>query len=138
MVDYVGNAIPAPSFSKGTVFSTDEELQYSTRGFSQKGATLKAGQGVVLIGTVLARETTTKKYVRFASGGSNGTGTPVGILRRSVDTGTDAAGKEYQGNIVIAGILKYQAISTANSTQLGAAVTALNARTDTTLGLFTF
>lgn len=113
MVDYAGNAIPAAGINRGP-HVPDTEILYSTVGFTQKGVTLAAGQGVVKAGTALARRTSDKLYVKFVSGGSDGTGTPVGILRKTVDTGTDAAGQKYQGNVVIAGILKLAAVSSAN------------------------
>lgn len=131
MVDYAGNAIPVPGFDRGASVA-DDELLYSTAGFTQKGVQLKSGQGVLLLGTVLARETDTKKYVKYASGGVNGTGTAVGILRKTLDTGA-VAGKEYFGNIVIAGILKLEKVSAANA---GGAPTVLGAVKNDVLGTF--
>lgn len=113
MVDYAGNAIPAAGITRGQNVP-DDEILYSTVGFTQKGVTLAAGQGTLLAGTALARKTSTKEYVKFASGGGDGTGTPLGILRKTVATGSDANGQKYMGNIVIAGILKLQKVSSAN------------------------
>lgn len=129
MVDYAGNAIPAAGINHGSNVP-DDELLYSTVGFTQKGVTLAAGQGVLPLGTVLARRTDDKLYVKYASGGGNGTGTPVGILRKTVDTGLDAGGQKYMANIVIAGQLKWSKVSSANgttnvSTVLGGTVNAV-------------
>lgn len=135
--EYPGNIIPAPGYRKGNV-STDDELLNSTVGYTQKGVTLKAGQGVLKPGQILAYETTTKRYVKYASGGSNGTGTPSGFLRTGVDTGVDPLGQEYLGNIVIMGILNLDVISRANSGSIASAVTAFNARTDVNFRTFTF
>jgi len=132
-VEYVGNIIPAPGFWKGNT-SDDPELLYSTARFTQKGVTLAAGQGILPLGTVLAQRTTDKKWVKYDNGGSNGAGVARGVLRRGVDTGTDTEGHEYQGNIVISGILKLSHIKGADS----AAVADLNARTDDAFGTFTF
>jgi hypothetical protein len=122
--------IPSPSFTSPTHSYAPTEILYSTAGFTQKGVTLAAGQGILPAGTVLAQNTTTKRYVVYVNGGSTGTGTPVGILRRAADTSTG----EQQANIVIQGILKLALVSGADS----AAITSLNARTSAALGTFTF
>ena len=134
MVDYAGNAIPAAGFN-ATTNVPDDELLYSTAGFTQKGVQLEAGQGVLYLGTVLARKTDTKKYVKYNSGGSNGTNVAVGVLRKTVDTGLVAPGagvQEYMANIVIAGILKLQKVSSAN----GGVPSVLGAVTNAVLGTF--
>lgn len=140
MVDYAGNAIPAAGITRG-VNVPDDELLYSTAGFTQKGVTLAAGQGVLPLGTVLARRTDNKLYVKFASGGGNGTGYPVGILRKTVDTGSDVNGQKYLANIVVAGILKLSKVSSANggTTNITVAGSLLeNASSNTVLGTFKF
>ena len=132
-VEYPGNVIPSPGMWKGGQ-SVDDELLYSTVGFTQKGVTLKAGQGVLTLGTVLGRVTATKKYVAYSNAATDGSEVARGVLRTSVVTGTDAQGKEFQGNIVIQGILKNAKIVGADA----AALTDLNARQDTVLDTFTF
>lgn len=122
--------IPVPGYTSPTHSYEPVEILYSTAGFTQKGVTLAAGQGILPAGTVLALNTSTKRYVVYANGGSNGTGTPVGILRRAVDTSSG----EQQGNIVIQGILKLSLVSGADS----GAITALKAVTSTALGTFKF
>lgn len=136
--EYMGNTIPAPSLSINNPSTFDPELKYSSAGFSQKGGTIKAGQGILLLGTVLARQTSTQKWVKFESGGSDGAGVAAGVLRKTVDTGAGADAKEFQGNIVFAGILKYNFVSSANGAQLAAAITALGAKANTTLNIFSF
>lgn len=136
MVDYTGNAIPAAGINRGN-HVPDDEILYSTVGLTQKGVTLKPGQGVLKAGTALARETSTKLYVKFASGGSDGTGTPVGILRKTVDTGADAGGQKYLANVVIAGILKLGSVSSANGGVTDIA-DALDASTNEVFGTFKF
>lgn len=131
--EYVGNIIPAPGFWKGNE-SNDPELLFSSARFTQKGVTLAAGQGVLDIGTVLAQRTTDKKWVAYDNGGADGAGTARGFLRRGVDTGTDPAGHEYQGNIVISGILKLPLIKGLDA----AAIADLNARTDDVFDTLTF
>lgn len=134
---YPGNAIPAPGFSNGNNY-VDDELLYSTHNYIQKGVTLEPGNGVLLLGTILARRTDTKRYVAYVSGGSNGTGTALGVLRNTVDTGTDttAAAQVWQANILYSGLLKYSAVSTANS---GVTLTSvLSAQVNTTAGFFKF
>lgn len=113
--------IPVPGFTSPTSTFTDPEILYSTVGFTQKGVTLAAGQGILPAGTVLARKTSDKKYYVYNNGGSGGLDTARGVLRRAVDT----TGGDQLSNIVIAGILKNSLVSGADSgalTDLGATV----------------
>lgn len=51
-------------------------------------------QGYIPSGTVLAKNTSTNKYVKYANGGANGTGTAVGVLftdTRVIPLGASAA-----------------------------------------------
>lgn len=132
-VAYVGNIVPAPGFFKGAT-SDDPELLFSTARFTQKGVTLAAGQGIVEIGQVLAQRTTDKKWVKYDNGGSDGAGVARGFLRRSIDTGADEDAPEYQGNIVISGILKNALVKGLDS----AAIADLNARVDDAWDTVTF
>lgn len=128
--EYVGNIIPSPGFWKGNT-SNDPELLYSTARFTQKGVTLAAGQGVVEIGSILAQRAD-KKWVKV---GTAGAGEARGVLRRSVDTGTDPEGMTFQGNIVISGILKLDLVKDLDNS---AAIASLGARTDEDMGTFIF
>ncbi len=122
--------IPSPGFTSPTHEYAPTEILYSAVGLRQKGVTLAANQGILPAGTVLAQHSSTKRYHVYANGGSNGLGTPVGVLRRAVNTNTG----EQQGNIVISGALKLSLVSGADSN----AITALNARTSSAMGTFIF
>ena len=135
--EYMGNTVPAPSWNPAGPSTFDPELKYSTVGFSQKGGVLKGGQGVLLLGTVLARDTVSKQWVKFVSGGPNGSGVAAGVLRKTTDTGAAGDGK-FISNIVFRGSLKYNLVSSANGAALAAAVTALGGKTNPTLNVFTF
>lgn len=131
--EYRGNAIPAPGFYQGN--STDQtEILYSVVGFTQKGITLKPGIGVIPAGCLMGQVTATKLWAPYNDALSDGTQTARGVLRTSVDTGTDAAGKRYMGNLVIQGIIKSSAISGSDAN----GITDLKAVTDTVLGTFKF
>ncbi len=125
--------LPVPGYYKGPEY-TDPEILYSTAAFTQKGVTLAAGQGILPAGTVLGRKTSDKKYYSYNNAGTGGVDTARGILRRAVDTGTDAAGPDQLGNLVIQGILKLNMVSGADS----GAITDLGATTDTVRNTFKF
>lgn len=138
---YVGNVLVAPSinlvpaFGPGwpAGFTSDQELQASTARFTQFGVTLAGGQGILPLGTVLGRNTTTKLYGPYNAGHSDGTEIPRGVLRTTVDTNA-GGGANIQANMVVSGILNNSLISGADST----AITDLNARVDTVVNTFTF
>lgn len=118
--------IPVPGMKKGPELANDPELLYSTAGFTQKGVTLAGGQGILPIGTLLARRTADKKYVAYNNAGTGGAETARGVLRTGVDTGA-AGSPDVQANIVIQGILKNSLVSGADAgalTDLGAIVDA--------------
>ncbi len=106
--EYTGNAIPAPGYAKGNS-TLDDELLFSTVGYTQKGVTLKSGQGVLLLGTFIKQEASTKQYVKASAADAEG------VLRNTVDTGTDASDQTWLGNIVIMGLLKLAKVKAANS-----------------------
>jgi hypothetical protein len=135
-MDYVGNALVSPGYYQANSgnFTTDQELLSSMSGYTQRGITLAAGQGILPLGTVMGRVTATKLWQPYDSTASDGTETPRGVLRNKVDTGTDATAATIQANIVIAGILKNSLLSGADTT----AVLSLNARQDDVLDTFTF
>lgn len=129
MVYYPGNAIPAPGYAKGAS-SVDDELMFSMVGYTQKGVTLKPGQGVLPLGTLIKQEAATKLYVKANDN------TAEGLLRQTVDTGTDANGQRWQANILITGIAKLDKVSAANS---GVTLTSvLGAQVNTVIGTFKF
>lgn len=130
MVEYTGNAIPAPGYRSGGGV-IDDELLFSTEGgFTQKGVTLKPGQGVLLLGTFLKQDSTSKQYIRATDN------TATGVLRQTIDTGTDANGQVWQGNIVLTGLLKLSKVSAANSGVNLSSV--LQSRSDAAQGYFKF
>lgn len=129
-MEYTGNAIPAPGFRTGGGV-IDDELQFSTHAFSQKGVTLKPGQGVLLLGTLIKQDTTTKQYVRATAGDAQG------ILRQTIDTGLSASGQVWQGNIVTMGQLKLAKVSAANS-GVNVMGGVLGSRVDAVQGYFKF
>lgn len=133
MVDQTGNVLAAPGWYQGDE-STDVEILYSTAGFTQKGGTLKPGQGIIPAGCIVAYETASKKWVVYNNSGSGGAEVARGVLRKAVDTGTSSTAKGVLGNIVIAGILKNSLLSGSDS----GAITDLGARVDTVLGTFSF
>ena len=63
-----------------------EEPLVSLNAYLQHGVVLASGQGVLRAGTVVGRRTSDNKYLAYASGHSDGTQTPIGFLRRTVDT----------------------------------------------------
>lgn len=132
-VEYPGNVIPAPGYTKGN-YSTDDELMYSMNGYTQKGVTFAAGQGIIPLGAVMGRVTATKLWKVYNNAASDGTEVARGINRTTVDTGTDAAGDKFQGNIVVMGIVKNSKVSGADA----AALVDLGARQDTVLDMFSF
>lgn len=135
--EYIGNTIPAPGLSINNPSTYDQELKASTAGFSQRGGTLKGGQGVLPLGTVLARETSSKQWVKYNPGGGDGADVPGGILRKTTDTGPAGAGS-VQANIVFKGTLKLNLVSSAAGGTFTAAVTALGGHTNVPFNQFTF
>jgi hypothetical protein len=107
---YPGNIMPAP-INRRSGFTTDPELLQDANpgSYTQFGVTLKPGQGVLLLGTLIKQDPTTKHYVRATDD------TAEGILRTTTDTGLDPEGIAWQGNILHRGVLNYAHVSAANS-----------------------
>ena len=127
-MEYYGNSMPGPGYATSAT-TVDDELMYSMVGYTQKGVTLKPGQGVLLLGTLLKQDPSTKMYVKTTSNAE-------GVLRQTTDTGSDADGQRWQGNIVLAGMLKLSKVSAANS---GVTLTSvLAAQVNTVMGYFKF
>lgn len=138
MVEFPGNILQSPGYTK-TAFSQDDELLASTKAFTQKGVTLKAGQGVLVLGTLLAQKTADKKWYPYVDANADGTQVARGVLRMTVDTGASGAGPDFQANIVVAGILKNSKIKVSGAGSVdAAALVDLNARADTVQDLFIF
>lgn len=130
MVGYIGNSIPAGAYNVGENI-VDEEILYSAHNYVQKGVTLKPGQGVLLAGTFLDQDSSTKQYVK--------TTTPAnvkGILRKTTDTGVPGTTSVWHANILYAGLVKLDAVSAANS---GVTISNVSgAKVDAIAGFFRF
>lgn len=143
MASREGNVLLPPGLTVGSTVTGDEILASYAR-FTQKGYTIKGGQGVVPAGTVMFRETSTKKYVIQNSGN----GTARGILRKAVDTGASgsALAADRLGNIVVSGIVKLSlmkdslgaAIGGGSTPTLTSVTSDLNARSDADRDFFIF
>jgi hypothetical protein len=64
-----------------------QELMLSMAGYTQRGVTLAAGQGVLPTGCVIARHTTSGRYFAYNAAATDGRQTPIGVLRDARDTG---------------------------------------------------
>lgn len=130
MAQGFGNLVPAPGLAYVDEISHIEIL-YSTAGLTQKGMTLAADQGTLLAGTLMGRVTATKRWVPYNETGSDdGHRIARGVLRDTVDT----TGREYLGNIVLAGMLRYSKLVGVDANSIA----DLNARVDTILDIFQF
>lgn len=130
-INQYGNSMPGPGYAT-TGSTVDDELMYSMIGYTQKGVTLKPGQGVLLLGSFLAKDAATKMYVA-APAGTNA----EGVLRQTTDTGLDINGQRWQANIVLMGLLKLAKVAAANSSGL-TLTNVLSAKVNTTMGFFKF
>jgi hypothetical protein len=94
----------------------------------KKGCTLKPAQGIIVGGTLLARETATQQMVPY-NDAAVGTGAQicVGILADTRDTGAAGSTKPVGGNIYFRGSFKRSALTGLDA----AALVDLNAREDT-------
>lgn len=129
--DYPGNATPAPGYSTGAHTVDDELLASYSPPPLQKGVTLKPGQGILPLGTLLAYDATSKMYVKTTDSGA-----AKGFLRRTTNTTTDPDAQVFLGNIVQRGTLRLSVVSAANSGVTLAGL--LGGRVDDIAGLFIF
>jgi len=67
------------------------ELMLSMAGYTQRGVTLAAGQGVLPTGCIIARHTASGRYFAYNPGATDGRGTALGVLRDARDTGGPGA-----------------------------------------------
>lgn len=126
-----GNVLLAPGFSQKAEVRANEIL-YSTAGHTQKGVTLKSGQGVLLEGTPLAYDSSTKRYVKAAAAAD-----VAGFLRLAVDTGASVSDQNKLGNIVLGGYVKTAAIP-LGSLVLAEVATALGGTVNAQFGYLKF
>jgi hypothetical protein len=77
-----------------------QELLLSMVGYTQRGVTLAAGQGILPTGCVIARHTTSGRYFAYNAAATDGRQIPVGVLRDARDTGGggSASLSAYNGN----------------------------------------
>jgi hypothetical protein len=64
-----------------------QELMLSMAGYTQRGVTFAAGQGVLPTGCIIARHTASGRYFAYNPGASDGRGVALGVLRDARDTG---------------------------------------------------
>jgi len=67
------------------------ELLLSMAGYTQRGVTLAAGQGILPTGCVIARHTASGKYFVYQAAATDGRGVAMGVLRDARDTGGPGA-----------------------------------------------
>ena len=128
-----GNVLVAPGFGSRSEAGT-RELMYSMKGYTQKGVTLKSGQGLLPAGTPLVRSGEGDYAAATVSGGTV-TGTVEGFLRQATDTGTagDPANPQKMGNIVLFGAIKVlPETSYVADTDAAAVAEAVGGRYDST------
>lgn len=110
--------IPTPNQTPGDTFD-DDEILYSTHYYVQEGCTPGPNQGVLAAGTVMAYDTTDKRWYAYNQAGTNGRNTARAILRRAINT---TKGPQ-STNILVTGCVRLSAIhglTPAAMTQLGA------------------
>jgi len=109
MVDATGNILEVPGTSQVAEVKPGDVLASYSPPPLIKGGTVKAGQGLIAAGTLMALEVSSKKYVKYVGGG---TADPaVGVLYEAVDTGSGGAppagtNKDRLGNIIMRGTVK--------------------------------
>lgn len=140
MVAREGNVLKVPGTS-GTPEVKGDEILGSYARFTQKGVTLLKDSGVLEAGTVLVASGTAKKYTGATAADMDGTTdpTPIGILRKGVDT----TGQDKLANYVNSGIVKTGKLKHADGTALSAAeiarvATALGGHVDAVHGYLIF
>lgn len=126
--------LPVPGTKEVAAETTPAEILWSTVGLQQRGGVVAGGQGILPAGTVLGRVTSTKKWVVYADGASDGSEVARGILRDQIDSTPSGVSTDVMGNIVFAGMLKKDQLSGLDA----AAITDLNGRSDTVVNLFAF
>ncbi len=112
IVPVVVPSVPFESSSIGPYY--EAELLASTAGYTEKGVTLAAGQGMLRAGVCIAKSTVDNKHYAYDEAAPNLT-PPIGILRTHTrvpdDTDTDA-------NVLLCGIVHLDALSTKDIERL--------------------
>jgi hypothetical protein len=134
MAEAWGNVLDPPQTGVVAEVKPGDILAAMGHGIIKKGVTIKGGQGLLVAGQAIARETATKKYVKYATGGSGGADVCKGFLMEAVETGTGGTSKDKLANIVEGGTLKRSKLTDLDA----AAITDLNGREDTDRDYFHF
>jgi Bacteriophage lambda head decoration protein D len=95
-----------PTHEYGTPYGDEfhaeavQELMLSMAGYTQRGVTLAAGQGVLPTGCIIARHSASGKYFAYLPTATDGRQLALGVLRDSRDTGGPgaSAASVYNGN----------------------------------------
>lgn len=116
-----------------------QELLLSHKDYTQRGVTLAAGQGVLPTGTILGRQTATGLYFPYNAAATDGTQTPLGVLRDARDTGGPSSPalkppSTALGNMVIRGTLNANLVSGTDTDSLIAGPRGVAQPTLTALG----
>jgi hypothetical protein len=135
MPEAFGDVLYTPGTSQVAEVKPGDILAAYGAGILKKGVTIKGGQGLLVAGQVIARETATKKYVAYDTGGAGGAEVARGVLAEGVNTGTGTSPVgDMLGNIIYGGTLKLSKLTDLD----GDAVTALNGRSDVERDWFIF
>lgn len=111
--------------------AAEKEILASMAGLHQKGVTLKAGQGFIAAGTPIAPDT---DGLFVVAEGGEGDAAAQGVTRLSVNTGSGEDTPRKLANIVLAGVVKVDALPGDTPedrlTAAQAVATALSGRVD--------
>lgn len=137
--DQVGDVLLPPGYGIGGT-TTDVEILLSTKGYTEIGVTIAAGQGILPAGCVLGQFSSgtnsvtglpnAKKWGVYNNSGSHGEQTARAILRKACDTTYG----DRIADVLTMGQLKNSKLSGVDS----AAIADFGARVDTVLDLFRF
>jgi hypothetical protein len=99
-----------PTHEYGTPYGDEfhaevvQELMLSMAGYTQRGVTLAAGQGVLPSGCIIARHTASGKYFAYNPAATDGRQLALGVLRDGRDTGGPGAASVSAYNSGTAGV----------------------------------
>lgn len=115
--------IPVPGQDDGPTQPDEDEILYSTAGYTQRGIEVESGQ-TILTGTVMARQTSTGFYAPYNAAGTDGLNVARGVLHLSLDT---TRGRQL-ADLIVRGALRLsvmKGLDTAATTQLGGVVNSI-------------
>jgi hypothetical protein len=115
-----------PSFGPGDSSAPVEILASMSPPPMKKGVTLKPGQGILLKGQLLARDSVSSQYIAYNGAGTGDVAVCVGILAEDRDTHASGSTQPAGGNIYMRGTFKRSKLIGLDS----GAVADLNARED--------